>query len=36
MQEAANNIMNENRRLRKNHLTLVDMVAQLFHVDLLN
>ena len=35
VQEAANNIMNENRRLRKLHLKLVDIVVQLFDVDLI-
>ena len=35
VQEAANKIMAENRKLRKVHLTLVDMVSQLFDIDLL-
>lgn len=34
VQEAANEIMNENRKLRKLHLTLVEQVTGLFDVDL--
>eukprot|EP00828_Plagiopyla_frontata_P016361 TRINITY_DN2149_c0_g1_i9.p2 TRINITY_DN2149_c0_g1~~TRINITY_DN2149_c0_g1_i9.p2 ORF type:complete len:1025 (+),score=167.76 TRINITY_DN2149_c0_g1_i9:246-3320(+) len=34
IQNAANNIMNENRRLRKIHMNLIDILAQLFKVDL--
>jgi len=35
VQDAANGIMNENRRLRKLHLKLVEIVSGLFEVDLI-